>query len=381
LRLSITRRQALLGLGAAALLGRPAGAQYQPQGRDLVARLMGLQAEDGALVLPGMGPDRTCDPLVANQAVTGLLLGAPPRSRTDAATVARAWMRWYTANLNADGTIDVHRGVAGSLKPSGDPEGQDARAGSFLTVAGAYLDVTGDSATLLAFYPKLLRVAQAAVHTLQRSGLAAPRPGAKTLYLTNNVEVWRGFDAFSRLSVLLRKRDEEREYRAQADALLTAIDRWFWVQSQGQYAWAFHVEGGQDAGLARWSPNWTANLAAVAELPEDERRTDLYGRLFRQFPTQFPQKKGTEGTFLSRLLGKAAVAPGTIEDAGDLQMLVAWGLAALSRHDEALLERYQVKLAQAPWDRLKELDPALVGGALRLGGGKTKPVPAPEEAP
>ncbi|HTE17538.1 MAG TPA: hypothetical protein VK689_04050, partial [Armatimonadota bacterium] len=199
--------------------------------------------------------------------------------------------------------------------------------------------------------------AEAILVTLQKSGLTHARRDHPVAYLANNVEVWHGFDSFARLAERLRKRDEGREYRAQADALLPAIDRWFWDQAEGYYAAAVHAGGKRESGLGRWDPHWKANLRAIALLPGDERRHDLFARLAR----------------------RAEPLPEKIETADDLEKLVGWGMAVLARHNRAALEQYQLRLSRVAWDRLKDLDPALLGQALHVGGGTVSPAPEPEE--
>src|SRR3712207_3686884 len=113
----MNRRELLTGGGAALLLGSKAAAQYQHQGRALVQRIAELQATDGAILMPGSGPERFCNPHAANEAVYGVLLGAPPRSRADAGRIGKGWITWYTAHLNSNGTIDDHSGTPGALKP------------------------------------------------------------------------------------------------------------------------------------------------------------------------------------------------------------------------------------------------------------------------
>ena len=51
-----------LGTLGAAALGGSARAQYQPQAAELVARIVAAQAEDGAILMPGSGSDRHCNP-------------------------------------------------------------------------------------------------------------------------------------------------------------------------------------------------------------------------------------------------------------------------------------------------------------------------------
>jgi hypothetical protein len=355
------RRSFLVGAGATALAGVSVRAQYQPQGRDLAARLVAAQAEDGAILMPGPGPERVCQPYFANLAATGLLLGAPPRSRSDAQSAAKKWMLWYLSHLNKDGTIDDHQGPPGALKPTGKYDSSDGYAGTFLTLAAAYVDQTGDSKTVTDLYPGLIQVARVPLLTLQKSGLTHARPDYPVAYLMDNVEVWKGWDSFSRLAALARKRDDEREYRARADSLLAAIDRWLWAQSEGYYAWALHPDGKREKGLERWYPEVMANLMAIAFLPGDERRRGLFVRLsgLRDLPP------GVRALFREN----PKIEP--VQTVEDLEKMAWWGMAVLARKDQDLLERYQVALARAPWDKLKDLNPALIGHALRVGGART----------
>lgn len=360
------RRRFLLGAGALALLGREARAQYQPQGRELTGRLVIAQAEDGALLLPGSGPERVCDPYAANQAVCGLLLGVPPRYRSDAAMVGQKWIRWYCAHANPNGTIDEHRGPEDALKPAGRAANTDATAATFLAVVAAHYDQTGDDRTIIGAWDRITKVAEAILITLQKNGLTYARRDEPVAYLVNNAEVWAGFDAFSKLCNRIRKKDEGKEYAAQAEALLAAIDNWLWQQKEGLYGWALRSNGKLEAGLDKWSPQWVAQLAAIALLPEDERRNDLRTRLMTKFP-YFGEQAPVANPFGRR----PEPLPAKIENAKDLEMTVWWGRVAATRHDQAALERYQLALSRAPWSKLKDLDLALIGNTLRVGGART----------
>jgi len=346
------RRGFLIGAAGSVLLGGMAQAQYQPHGRELAARLLAAQAEDGAILLPGAGPERVCDPYSANQAVTGLLLGAPPRSRAAAGAAAKRWIDWLLAHQSRDGALDEQRGLPGALKAAGPSRNRVAAAGSFLSLLLAYLDQTGDDKTILARFDPTRRVAESIVRATQKSGLAYSGPDSRVAYLVDNVEAWRGFDSFEQLCARLRKREEAREYRAQADALLAAVDRWMWQQSEGHYAWAVHAEGRRETGVDRWEPSLKAQLVAIALLPEDERRDGLMARLARRVDL-----------------------PPPIETPEQLERAVWWGRALLSRHDQEALEHHQVRLSKVAWERFAGIDPALLGHALRVGGGKTTPPP------
>lgn len=356
----LDRRTLLTGIAGAALTGvGTARAQYQPQGPKLAARIAAAQAEDGAILMPGGGSERLCQPYFANLAVLGLMHGAPPARRSQAQDVAKKWLRWYAAHLNADATMDDHTGTPGALKPTGKYDSSDAYAGTFLSAFGAYMDRTGDGVLFQELFPAAKRIAAASRLTLQKSGLTHARPDYPVAYLMDNVEVWHGLDAYARLCETLGKKAEAKESRLQADALFDAIDRWMWQPQEGVYAWAIHPSGKREAGLDKWYPCQMANLMAVALLPEGERRNDLMTRLRVRLQ---PAPEIRDAT-------ARAAAP------FDLEHDVWWGLAILTQHDQALLEKYQVHLAKQPWDTLKDVNPALLGHALRVGAGHVTPAP------
>ena len=332
------------------LLGGAARAQYQPQGKALVQRLAALQTPEGAILLPGSGAERICDPRAANWGVYGMLLGAPPRSRTQSAAVAKSWITWYTSHLGKDGTIDEFRGPASALKSSGRYDNSDGTAATFLSAAYAYHEQTGDAPTLLDRYEQLQSIAEAALRTRQKSGLTHARADHPVAYLVNNLEVWQGLNHFSRLSKNVRKRRESLEYAGEAEKQFDAIEQWLWTPTEGVYAWALHPNGKRETSIEKWRPGMEANMAAIAMLPVEERRDALLKRLA---PTlSWPEK---------------------ISKSEPLERFIGWALAAIPHTFINTLEQIQVRLAKVEWDEIKDLDPATIGHALRIGRGQLTP--------
>lgn len=346
----MNRRELFFGAAASALLAGRSRAQYQPQGKALVQRLAELQTPEGAILMPGNGSERVCDPRAANWGVYGLLLGAPPRSRSQSAAIAKGWILWYTSHLNKDGTLDDHRGPAGALKSTGRYECSDAYAGTFLSAAFAYHEQTGDAPTLLDRYPTLLKIAEAALMTQQKSGLTHVRPDQQVAHLLNNLEVWQGLNHFARLSRNMRKRQEHRQFTEEAEKLFNAIEQWFWTPTEGAYAWALHANGKRETALEKWRPGMLANLTAIAVLPVEERRTALLKRLapVLSWPDQISRRE-------------------------PLEHFITWALAAIPTGYQHTLEQVQVRLAKVEWERIKDLDPTLIGHALRIGRGQLTP--------
>jgi hypothetical protein len=339
-------RRAFLAAGAAALAARAAAAQYQPQGRDLLARLTALQTPAGALLQPGAGAERRCDAAGASLAVYGALLGAPPRARDEAATLGRRWLEWSLGRLTRAGLPTDFAGPAEALRAV-ESENADAAAGALLTAALAYYEQTGDAALVLARWDNLVAVAEGLGRLRQKSGLthaAAARPVAR---LENNVWAWLGLDHFARLCSRLRKREETREFADRPDEALTAIDRWLWTTTAGHYAHTLHPDGRRETGLEAWAPNRRANLMAIAVLPPDERRAGLRTRM-RRAELREPE-------------------------AARFEEFVWWAQAGVAEGYAQEIERWQVRLARAPWADLPDLDPALVGHCLRVGKGRLRP--------
>lgn len=346
----MNRRDLLLGALASGAVAGQARAQYQPQGKALVQRLAASQTPDGAILMPGTAAERWCNPYFANWGVYGLLLGAPPRSRSQAASVAKKWIVWYTSHLNKDGTIDDHKGAPGALKATGKYDSSDAYSATFLSVALAYHEQTGDAQTLIDRYPTLLKIAEAALMTQQKSGLTHARPDYPVAYLMDNVEVWQGLSHFARLSRNIRQRQEHRQYTAEAEKLFAAIEQWLWTPTEGVYAWALHPDGKRETGIGKWYPGMMGNLMAIALLPVEERRDALLNRLSPQ-----------------------VTVPEKINKSEPLERLIWWSLATIPHTYQNTLEQIQVRLSKVEWDSIKDLNPAMIGHALRIGKGLLTP--------
>lgn len=346
----MNRRELLAGASASLLLGMRASAQYQPQGKALVQRLTGLQTASGAILMPGSGADRTCNPYFANWGVYGALVGAPPRSRTTVNELAKRWILWYTSHLNKNGTIDDHRGPENALKATGKYDSSDSYAATFLAVCFAYHEQTGDAPTLFGAWDQIVKVAEACLLTQQRSALTYARPGYDVVYMMDNAEVWYGLNHFSRLCKNMRKKAEMKSYTNQVERVYDAIEQWMWSPTDGCYSWALHPNGKRDSGLDKWYPGQMANLLAISLLPIEDRRTSLLKRM-----------------------GAIVTLPEKITKTDQLERLIFWSLASLPTAYQDNLEDLQVRLSKAPWDDLNDVHPGLLGHALRIGKGQFAP--------
>jgi len=342
------RRHLLIGGAAALGFGRPAGAQYQPQARALVDRLLALQTASGAVLLPGEG-ERVCRSPAASLGVYGLLLGAPPRAREETAAAARRWLEWSLAHLGPDGIPRDARGAASALAAVDQPDG-DMAAGLLLAVAHAYHEQTGDAGLIRERFPVLVGVAEGLQRLRQRSGLSYPRADRPVAHLENNVWTWLGLEHFARLCRRLRRRSEAREWADRPDEALAALDRWLWTTTEGHYAHALHADGRRETGLEPWAPNRRGNLTAIAVLPADERRAGLLTRLRRREVREVARPE-------------------------QLDEFAAWALVGVAEGYAQEIERWQVRLAKAPWESVGPLDPALIGHCLRIGKGQLTPAP------
>lgn len=178
----------------------------------------------------------------------------------------REYLEWYLARRQRPdrfglvGTVDDHRiGMDGRAEPTGRYDSADAYAATFLLLADAYVEASGDTTWFVRHAADLREVAYLIATLVDPAdGLTRAMPGGAK-YLMDNVEAYAGLVRFARR--LERWDPEDAAYYASfAQALRAAIERELYDPRTGWYAWAKDEAGRHLARPDRFYPDTYAQL-------------------------------------------------------------------------------------------------------------------------
>lgn len=310
------RKQVLVRVAAGLLLllllpgaVAQAGGWAESRQRTLAQWLLQCQRADGALRNRPDAPDVT--PYFANQAGLALLglPGGPAR--------VRAYLDWYLDRLNRrdryglSGTVyDEH---PGQLTPP-DYDSADAYAATFLSLARAYVQRTGDWGWARSREAQLDAVGHLLATLQDGDGLVRAGGPTRTRYLMDNSEDYAGLLDWAWVLDGLGRPRSAAAVRRRADLLALAINQILWDPVSSSYRWASPpwqpdspdsrdavtdattvagavidtITGGDGSGAdwSRWYPDAVAQLfPALYGVPQPRgRAVALHGRLERAFP-------------------------------------------------------------------------------------------------
>jgi hypothetical protein len=227
-------------------------------------------------------------PYQANRAAIALL-----KLGTDYADEVKAYMEWYLKHIlkEDDGTdlgaIGVIYNYSISAPPSPDSsessEGiyssANAYAGTFLTLARNYLDVTRDDGFIRVNLNDIKRVAAAIDATYSSTDhLTHATPQKVIAGLKDNVDAWLGYRDASELMKAMNDLSGYRYYRDLALTVRQAIESELWDEVVGAYK---SNSAEVNASWNPFSPNAESNLWTTAFLlPEAQQRVSALTAAF-----------------------------------------------------------------------------------------------------
>lgn len=197
------------------------------------------------------------NPYFANLAARALL------TRPGHLGAVEAWLDWYLANLNPDGTIDDFRVVAGQEVPTGRYDSADSYAATYLSLVAAYRRAGGDPEWVRASRAGLEQVAGVlAALTDAGDGLTWARPRYPLKLLMDNAEVWAGWQDWADLLLELGDPAGAAAARQRAARLQASLARF---RADDRYAWALGPLGlRREANPARFYPDAVAQFFPFA---------------------------------------------------------------------------------------------------------------------
>ena len=256
---------------------------------DLLQWLTGLQYTDpsqssfggvrvhstsGAVGTNGL-PYYRVSPYIGNLAVLGLVRSHRP----EALPVAKRWIAWFLAHLDAasapDGVPFEHfyledgSGETVCVKP-GDPhlcrynDATDSAITTFFSVLQAYILAKGSSEILVAegAREKIEHMASVLLQLRNPDGLFWAKQDYRAKYLEDNCEVYAGLDALTTIERSVYKDDKRAaRYAGEASHLRAAILKEFYDPLHGRYDIAVFEDGSRKtADLNIWYPDLQAQF-------------------------------------------------------------------------------------------------------------------------
>jgi hypothetical protein len=265
-------------------------------------RILANQMPDGAIIMgdPAYPPFQVV-PYFSNLAAHGLMRAYEITYNPRYLNAVQAWTIWYVGHQNADGTIYDFNGTVENWTPTYDYDSTDSYPSTLLEVAQKVLLFTPAdhpvTQMLTQAVPGLLYAQQL---TLQSNGLTLAKPGYDFAYLEDNIEVYHGMVAAANIPGWDRTgRPDPAE---QAEDTRYAIETLlFKTRTPAHYVIGMASDGTIEdiANWKRWYPEQQSQLMAIAWLPSNADRINLYtymkSRFYRALPvritneTQFDQ--------------------------------------------------------------------------------------------
>lgn len=302
------------------------------------------QASDGAIVMGRLAAnDNKVVPYFANLAAIGLVTASRDTGDHRYLAAAKRWAAWYSAHMNADGTVYDYSGRPGAWTSKGDFDSTDSYAGTYLEL----LDVIAacDKPWVAARYASVGKAVKAIRLTLQPNGLTLAKPKWPVMYVMDNVETARGLRSAVQLAKPGKHKIEAKTWTEIARRMESAIESHLWDDGRKAYCVGIQPDGGRESGNGEWYPDVMANLMAVAWGVPSQRHRDLYKHL---------------------VATSRALIPASVRTEDDLDRVVWWGLAARAAGDRARSEAMAKLLMGLDPRKVSLYNTALLGHACRL---------------
>jgi hypothetical protein len=309
--------------------------------------IRGRQLPNGAILMdPTSVSPNWLMPYYANLACLGWVQASKALGTTTYRAWIRAWLDWYAAHMNPDGTMYDYTYADGQLTSRNTYDSSDSYAATFLECVERFRRDAGGTSALRALYPAVNKAVGAILLTYQPDGLTWARPDYQVKYLMDNVEVYLGLRAAAQSARVMRD-PKWSLWEKMASQTRGAIETALWLDSQQYYAWALHPNGARETRLSEWYPDIMAQLMAIAWLPPTERHRTLYARLKAQFYALPPN--------LSTNL--------------EVEQAVWWGMAARAVDDTPTLSEIIDRLLRLDLRRRQLYPVSLYGHLIRVLSG------------
>lgn len=311
-------------------------------------QVLARQAFDGAIMMTtASATQNRIIPYFSNLAAVGLVEASRHTGKKEYLQASRRWLDWHVAHMNPDGTVWDRVVVDGQTSSTGTCDSTDACAAMFVDAVARYSEVAGPSPAQELF-PAVERAVAAIRLTMNPDGLTWAKPGHKIKYLMDNVEVYRGLVAASRLARSAKKPGLSADWRNLAEQTHAGIEKTFWLTDRGHYAWALDEAGKLETRAEQWYPDVMAQLMAVAWLPPNSSLRELFASIWDA-------------------RGELPEIPAS---GRDMEILCWFGMAAWSAGDATALRTVRERMAAFDLDGTALDSPAAYGHIIRVFSAK-----------
>jgi hypothetical protein len=337
-----------------AALDAPLGEGGGAPDRSLIVRaadaILDRQTPEGALLV-GVAtlPESRLVPYFGNLAASALCLATEETGDPRYADAARRWLDWFAEHQNDDGTIYDYQWSAGTYTSTGTYDSTDSYAATFVDAIRVCRDATGDASLATAWQASVEAAVRAIDSTMQPDRLTWATPTYRVQYLMDNVEVHRGLASASMLA-LAWSREVSRSWELNGDLTRGSIETLLWSEEAARYWYARNDDGTRESMPGVWYPDTMAQLMAIAWLPPEAHRSELYATL--------------RDGLLDTDVGVA------ILDDDDGERAVFWMMAARSAGDDATLARIAALFEAMDWTAVLLRTPADYGHLIRALAGR-----------
>ncbi|MBC8572208.1 hypothetical protein [Jingyaoa shaoxingensis] len=231
-------------------------------------------------------------------------------TETEKKAVGR-YLDWHTGILlETDGKMGIYRKENGKLIYKEKADSEDGYLGMYLFLMGKYLEKT-ENTDLPEYWKKGISLALKKIQSLMQDGITQVSEENTTVYLMDNLEVWKGMYELELAGMEDTQAISEIRKKIQGQ-----IEKTFWDDANQRW----RIIGNSDLyHLAEFYPDGVAQIyPLIYEFPVKEKKKQkvLYDQFTERFQWQKLNKKRTG--FLWAITGMAAAQMGDINNLVEL---------------------------------------------------------------
>lgn len=246
------------------------------------------------------------NPYFACMAALGLLAETKncPMSETEKNAVSR-YLNWHTKMLlETDGKMGIYRKEGQELVYVGKADSEDGYLGMYLLLMGEYLKKTGDTESLES-WQEGIHLALNKIQSLMRDGTTQVSTENTTIYLMDNLEVWKGLLALETADIMQDDMRQTQVITEMRENLQKQIEIVFWDEKNHRWRIMrdsdhYNPEKFYPYGIAQVYP-----LICGFKVKEKKAQKELYNQFTEKF--QWQEMNKTRKGFAWTITGMAAV--------------------------------------------------------------------------
>ena len=246
------------------------------------------------------------NPYFACMAALGLLAETKncPMSETEKNAVSR-YLNWHTKMLlETDGKMGIYRKERQELVYVEKADSEDGYLGMYLFLMGEYLKKTGDTESLES-WQEGIHLALDKIQSLMQDGTIQVSTENTTIYLMDNLEVWKGLSALEAADIMQDDMRQTQVITEMRENLQKQIEAVFWDEKNQRWRIMrdsdhYNPEKFYPDGIAQVYP-----LICGFKVKEKKAQKALYNQFTEKF--QWQEMNKTRKGFAWTITGMAAV--------------------------------------------------------------------------